>query len=411
MSQSRRSFIKNATLATAGATLLPEFLSASQAELTKALQAANADNKILVVIQMSGGNDGLNCVVPYKNDNYFKLRPKIALAKDDLYVLNDEIGFHPELKVFKEFYDQGILSIINTVGFQNIEKSHIRAMETWQTATGTGDYINRSGWIGKYLDYQCQHHKECRKPHMAVEMDDSLNLALKGNTVKGLAFLDSKRTYEHFNSNFFKEVAKIRDDVHENSQIHFLYKTLSDSLHSVNYIYEKSKIYKSKTSYPLTQFGVDLRTVAELIVANSETKVYYVSLPGFDTHIDQLPKHEKILEKFGSGMKSFIKDLTINKKMNDVMVMCFSEFGRSATENQSDGTDHGSANNVFLINGALKKKGLYNAMPTLAPEMLDDNCLRPTVDFKTIYSTILKRWLNADDKQILGREYGYLDFI
>lgn len=409
MTQSRRSFIKNATLATAGAAMLPEFLTASQLQLAEAMQAANIDNKVLVVIQMSGGNDGLNCVVPFKNDNYYKLRPKISIPKDELYEINDEVGFHSELKVFKDFYDQGILSVINTVGFQNVEKTHIRAMETWQTASGTGDYNNRSGWIGRYLDAGCQ--PTCKKPYMALEMDDALNLALKGAKMKGMAFIDPTRTYNNFNNHFFKEVAKIRDDAPDGTPLHFLYKTLSDSLSSVNHIYERSKIFKSKTPYPLTQFGVDLRTVAELIISNMETKVYYVSIPGFDTHVDQLPKHEKILAKFSEGMKSFVKDLKANRRLEDVMIMCFSEFGRSAKENESEGTDHGSANNVFLINGALKKKGLYNAMPTLANEQLDDNCLRSTIDFKSIYSTILKHWLSADDKHILGREYGYLDFI
>jgi len=407
--QSRRSFIKNATLATAGAAILPEFLSASQMQLSDAMKAANLNNKVLVVIQLSGGNDGLNCVVPFKNDNYYKLRPKIGIPKDELYEINDEVGFHSELKVFKDFYDQGILSVINGVGYQNAEKSHIRAMEIWQTASGTSEFNNRSGWIGRYLDHGCQ--PTCQKPYMAIEMDDALNLALKGDKVKGLAFIDPTRTHNNFNNTFFKEIAKIRDDAADGTPLHFLYKTLADSLYSVNHIYERSKVYKTKTPYPLTQFGVDLRTVAELIISNMETKVYYVSLPGFDTHVDQLPKHEKILAKFSDGMKSFIKDLKANHRLEDVMIMGFSEFGRAAKENNSEGTDHGLANNVFLISGGLKKKGLFNPMPTLANEQLDDNSIRAAVDFKTIYSTILKHWLGADDKHILGKEYGYLDFI
>ncbi|TAH26035.1 MAG: DUF1501 domain-containing protein [Cytophagales bacterium] len=410
MTQSRRKFIKNATLATAGTALLPEFLSASQSQLAEAISRANIDNKVLVVIQLSGGNDGLNCLVPFRNDNYYKLRPKISIPRDEVYEVNDEMGFHSELRIFKDFYDQGILSVINTVGFQNVEKTHIRAMETWQTASGTGDYINRSGWIGRYLDHGCQ-NAACRKPYMALEMDDSLNLALKGDKTKGLAFIDPTRTYNNFNNTFFKEVAKIREDALEGTPLHFLYKTLGDSLASVNHIYERSKVFKTKTPYPLTQFGVDLRTVAELIISNMETKVYYVSLPGFDTHVDQLPKHEKILAKFSDGMKSFIKDLKANRRLEDVMVMVFSEFGRTVKENESEGTDHGLANNVFLLSGSLKKKGLYNPMPSLANEQLDDFCLRSSVDFKTIYSTIIKRWLNAEDKLVLGREYGYLDFI
>jgi uncharacterized protein (DUF1501 family) len=409
MAQSRRNFIKNTGIATAGAALLPEFLKAANPQLLEAIQTANNENRVLVVIQLSGGNDGLNCLVPFKNDNYYKLRPKIGIPRDELYEINDELGFHSELKLFKDFYDQGILSVVNAVGFQNVERTHIRAMETWQTASGTGDYSNRSGWIGRYLDHYCQ--PTCKRPYMALEMDDSLNLALKGDKTKGLAFIDPTRTYNNFNNHFYKEVAKIRDDAPEGTPLHFLYKTLSDSLSSVNHIYERSKVFKTKSPYPLTQFGVDLRTVAELIISNMETKVYYVSLPGFDTHVDQLPKHEKILSRFSDGMKAFVKDLKANRRLEDVMIMCFSEFGRTAKENLSEGTDHGSANNVFMISGSLKKKGIYNPMPTLNPEQLDDNAIRANIDFKSIYATLIKHWLGADDKKILGREYGYQDFI
>jgi uncharacterized protein (DUF1501 family) len=401
---SRRKFIKQSALAAAGSLAVPSFLKSIEAR--GASSFLNADSgKVLVVIQLSGGNDGLNTVVPFKNDIYYKSRPKIAIPADEVLEISKDAGFHPQLKIFKEFYDQGILSVMSNVGYQNAERTHMAAMEAWQTARSGKENIHKTGWIGRYLDENCP---PCKKNYMAIQIDDTVSLALRGEKVKGIAVSDPERSYKNFSSDYFREVASIKDSAPEESSLHFLYQTMEDTMSSIDYIYEKSKVFKTKTAYPLTQFGVDLKTVAELIISNIETKVFYVTLPGFDTHVDQLPKHEKILGKYADGIKSFVKDLKVNNRLNDVMIMTFSEFGRRLDENQSEGTDHGLANNLFLISGGLKKPGLYNAIPNLLE--LDQGGLRPTVDFKNIYATLLKKWLNADDNEILGKQYSYLNF-
>jgi uncharacterized protein (DUF1501 family) len=397
---SRRRFIKKSAAATAGAFIIPDFLKSLKAE-----QSPLPGNKVLVVIQLSGGNDGLNTIVPISNDIYYKSRPKIAIPADEVYEINKDVGFHPQLKVFKEFYDQGILTILNSVGYEEAETSHVAAMEAWQTArTGREDIFDKTGWIGRYLDDNCP---PCKKSHIAIEMNDSVGLALKGEKVKGIAISDPVRTYQNFGDDFFKELVHMKDATAEDSSLHFLYQTMNNSLASVNYIYEKSKIYKSKTSYPLTQFGVDLKTVSELIISGIETKVFYITLPGFDTHVDQLTKHQNILTRYAEGVKAFVKDLSANNRLKDVMIMTFSEFGRSLNENQSEGTDHGLANNVFLINGSLDKPGMYNPMPTL--KELVDGGIQSTINFKNIYATLLKKWLEANDEKILGRSFSYLN--
>ena len=401
---SRRKFIKQSALAAAGTIAVPAFLKSLEAQAASKFAAADS-NKVLVVIQLSGGNDGLNTVIPIKNDIYYKARPKIAIAADDALEFTKDAAFHPQLKVFNEFYDQGILSVVNSVGYQNADRTHSGAMEAWHTARSGKDNIHKTGWIGRYLDENCP---PCKKNYMAVQIDDTVSLALRGEIVKGIAVSDPERAYKNFGNDYFKEVASIKDSAAEGSPIHFLYQTMEDTQSSISYIYEKSKIFKTKTAYPLTQFGIDLKTVAELIISNIETKVFYVTLPGFDTHVDQLPKHEKILAKYADGIKAFVKDLKSNNKMNDVMIMTFSEFGRQLNENESEGSDHGVGNNVFLINGALKKPGLFNAMPNL--EELEFGGLRPAVDFKNIYATLLKKWLNADDNEILGKQYQHFNF-
>lgn len=403
---SRRKFIKQSAFAGTGALMLPGFLKSMEASGAGLLGQAQAGNKVLVVIQLSGGNDGLNTIVPISNDIYYKSRPKIAIPAEDTIQISKEVGFHPELKVFKEFYDQGILSIINSVGYQNASRSHVAAMEAWQTGrTGRENLLSKTGWIGRYLDEGCP---PCKKNYMAIEIDDTVSLALRGDKVKGMAVSDPQRTYNNFEGEFFTEVGSIKDAAPEGSSLSFLYQTMEDTLSSVKYIYEKSKVYKSKTSYPLTQFGIDLKTVAELIISNIETKVFYVTLPGFDTHVDQLPKQEKMLARYAEGIKAFIKDLKSNDRLNDVMVMTFSEFGRRLDENESEGTDHGLANNVFLINGVLKKPGLFNPMPNLLE--VENGGQRPTVDFKGIYATLLKKWLDSDDNAVLGQQYPHLNF-
>jgi len=395
----RKEFIQIGSLATAS-MLLPKFLKAFEGQTMVPL-----GNKVVVILQLSGGNDGLNTVIPVRNDLYYKARPRLGIAKDKALSLTDEVGLNPALTAFKDLYDDGSLSIINSVGYPNPDRSHFRSMDIWHTASQSSEYWNH-GWVGRYLDAQC---KGCDKPTQAIEIDDILSLALKGDNLKGIAVKDPRRLYGTANEKFFKEVMKNHTDEKGEQPVDYLYKTMAETLSSADYIFQQSKMHPTKAEYPKTDLGNSMKTIASLIFSEINTKVYYVSLGSFDTHINQEGQQQRLFTEMNDAVKSFVKDLKANNRFDDVMLFTFSEFGRRVAQNASNGTDHGTANNMFLISGGLKQKGLINPLPDLAD--LDEGDLKYKVDFKNVYATVLNKWLKANDKEILAKQYDYLNFI
>jgi uncharacterized protein (DUF1501 family) len=393
----RKQFIQVGSLATAS-FMLPKFLKAFEKPMM-----VPPGNKVVVVIQFSGGNDGLNTVIPIQNDIYYRERPKLGIAKQDAVQLTGEVGLNPALAAFKDLYNDGTLGILNNVGYPNPDRSHFRSMDIWQTASDSNKYVN-TGWIGRYLDAQCS---GCAKPTQALEIDDILSLALKGETNNGLSFKDPRRLYSTSNEKYFKDIAADHHKGEETAD--YLYKTMSETLSSADYIFQQSKLHPTAETYPATGLGKDLKTIASLIMSDINTKVYYVSLGSFDTHVNQQQQQKKLFTELNDAVKAFTSDLKKNNRFQDVLMMTFSEFGRRVSQNASGGTDHGTANNMFFISGGLKQKGILNAMPNLAD--LNDGDLKHSVDFKNVYATILSNWLGADDTVILGKNNTHLDFI
>ena len=395
----RREFLQVGSLATA-ASMVPNFLKAFE---RKAMVPPG--NKVLVVLQLSGGNDGLNTVIPFRNDLYYKARPKIGISKELTLGLNDEVGLHPALKSFKELYDDGSLSILNGVGYPNPDRSHFRSMDIWHSASQSNEYLY-TGWIGRYLDAQCA---GCDKPTHALEIDDVLSMALKGESAKGLAMRDPRRLFNTSNEKYFKEVVSSYKKHETEQPVDYLYKTMAETVSSADYIYQQSKLHPTSSSYPKTELGRSFQTIASLIFSDINTKVYYVSLGSFDTHINQGAQQQRLFIEMNDSISAFVKDMKTNGRFSDVLITTFSEFGRRVSQNASGGTDHGTANNMFFIGGGMKQKGLLNKMPDLNDLMEGD--LKHQVDFKNVYATILRNWLNADDRKILGKEYGMLQFV
>lgn len=395
----RKQFIQFGSLATAS-LMVPKFLKAFEGPAR-----VMAGNKVVVILQLSGGNDGLNTVIPYRNDLYYKARPRLGIVRDKALSLTDETGLHPALTAFKELYDDGSLGILNNVGYPNPDRSHFRSMDIWHTASQSTEYWNQ-GWVGRYLDAQC---KGCDKPTQAIEIDDVLSLALKGENIKGIAVKDPRRLYGTANEKFFREVMKNHTDEPGEQPVDYLYKTMAETLSSADYIFQQSRLHPSNAEYPKTDLGNSLKTIASLIYSEINTKVYYVSLGSFDTHINQEVQQQRLFTEMNDAVKAFTKDLKEQHRFEDVLLFTFSEFGRRVEQNASGGTDHGTANNMFLVSGGLKQKGVLNAMPDLSA--LNEGDLKYQVDFKNVYATILKKWLNANDEVILSRKYDYLNFI
>jgi uncharacterized protein (DUF1501 family) len=395
----RKEFIQVGSLATAS-LMLPKFLKAFEGKVM-----VPPGNKVVVILQLSGGNDGLNTVIPVRNDLYYKARPKLGIEKTKALLITDEVGLHPALTGFKELYDDGSLGIMNGVGYPNPDRSHFRSMDIWQTGSESSQYFT-TGWVGRYLDAQCS---GCDKPTQAIEIDDVLSLAMKGQNINGIAVKDPRRLYGTANENFFRDVLKNHNNEPGEQPVDYLYKTMAETLSSADYIFLQSRLHPSNAEYPKTDLGNSLKTIASLIFSDINTKVYYVSLGSFDTHVNQDAQQQRLFTEMNDAVKAFIKDLKDNNRFNDVMLFTFSEFGRRVEQNASGGTDHGTANNMFLISGGLKQKGLINTVPDLTD--LDEGDLKYRVDFKNVYATILNKWLNADDQNILGKRFDYLNFI
>ncbi|SDR92401.1 Uncharacterized conserved protein, DUF1501 family [Mucilaginibacter mallensis] len=394
----RRSFIKSSAIVS-GAFLMPAFLKPLEAMAMSELSGY----KNLVIIQLSGGNDGLNTIIPYGNDIYYQKRNTIAINKTDILTLNDMQGLNPNLSALKEIYDQGWMNIINSVGYPNPDRSHFRSMDIWQTGSDANQFLT-TGWIGRYLDSNCQNS------YSAIEVDDTLSLAMKGAKMKGIAVQDPNKLYQTTREPFFKDLVHDHNNADLNEDnLGYLYKTMIETYSSADYIQNTSKTYKVTADYPATPFANQLKTVSKFINSGLKTRVYYVSLSGFDTHVGQQNQQGRQLKIYGDGVAAFIKDLKQSGKLDDTLVMTFSEFGRRVEQNASNGTDHGTANNILIYGGKLKKPGIYNEAPDLAT--LDNGDLKYQIDFRDVYATLLDKWLNVNNSQILTHNFAGLDFV
>jgi uncharacterized protein (DUF1501 family) len=394
----RRNFLRQSTLASS-LLFVPNFVKAFE-QVAK----ASLGYKKLVIVQLSGGNDGLNTIVPFTNDIYYKNRPGISIPKKDLIKVTDDLGFNKSLAPLKNLYDQGYLSIINNVGYPNPNRSHFRSTDIWQTASSANEYLD-TGWVGRYID------RYGKMPYSGIEIDDSLSLIMKGETMNGIATKNPRILFNNTQTPYFKKVLSHQSDQHlSEHNLGYLYKTMIEAKSSAKYIYETSKTYKSKQEYPNNPFGKQLKTTAEFINSNIKSKVYYVSMGGFDTHANQVDRQKRLLSTYSESMEVFVNELKQNDTFKDTLILTFSEFGRRVQQNAVGGTDHGAANNVFIISENLKSKGFYNELPNLANLDANGDIIH-TVDFRSVYATILDKWLQVDDAVILNKSFSKLDFI
>ncbi|MEM6685544.1 MAG: DUF1501 domain-containing protein [Bacteroidota bacterium] len=394
----RRDFLKQASLAST-ALFVPKFVSGFNL-----IDSAVATGKKLVIIQLSGGNDGLNTVVPFRNDMYYKKRPSLAQQKSKLIGITDEIGFHESLVAHSNLYNNGELCVINNVGYPNPNRSHFRATDIWHTASDANEYL-QSGWVGRYLDVTKSNSVD------AIEVDDSLSLLLQGEHTDGIATKNPKLFFRTTQGPYFKRIVEHHDDAHlSEHNLGYLYKTMVTASSSATYLYETSKTFSTKVSYPKNEFSNQLKQVAQFINSGLQTKVYYTSLGGFDTHANQVNKQKRLLKVYDEAIAAFTKDLKQQDSFKDTLILTFSEFGRRVQQNAANGTDHGTANQVFLIGSQLKTQGFYNPMADLSN--LDTNGdLIYDIDFREIYTSVLNNWLNVDASKVMNTSFSGLKIV
>jgi uncharacterized protein (DUF1501 family) len=396
--QSRREFLKSSTLIAAG-TLVPTFL----ARTAWAAKAAAKDS-ILVVVQLTGGNDGLNTVIPFKDDAYYKLRPTIGVPKDQVKKVNDSIGLHPSLDGFAGLLEDKALCVVQGVGYPNPSQSHFRSMDIWQAAS-TAESLTE-GWIGKAL-------KGLQAPafHISGE-NEPAPLALTGAPAR----VPSIRSIEEFQlkmnaasgadrqgqKSLIEAAAKGTMPEPKPGLLDFVRKTALNTYASSQRLQEIGKNYEPKAPYPGTPLANRLRLCAQLIDAGLGARIFYVSLENFDTHANQggiAGTHAQLLGQLSGAVTAFYKDLAARGHEDRVLVMTFSEFGRRAAENGSKGTDHGSGAPMFLVGGKVKA-GLVGEHPSLTK--LEDGNLKHAIDFRTVYAAVLEQWLGVSRKDVLG---------
>ena len=405
----RREFIRRSAggglgfLAFSG--VAPSFLAHSAMAQTP---APERDRSILVVIQLAGGNDGLNTVVPYSDDNYYNLRPRIGL-KEGLIGLNDDLALHPSCQPLHELFDQGQLSIIQNVGYPNPNRSHFRSTEIWETASDS-DEIQHDGWLGRYFDNACagSPKDDLNADPTAVHLSDMIPQSFLSENPQSLFGMKPYGRIDGGNDPADLAYEKLLQSDHGGDNASYLSHTMMNTLVTERRVEQVIARYKPMADYPSDPLARSLRRVAALIHAGLETRVYYVSQGGYDTHANQVDNHARLLSQLSSAMQAFQNDLTAHKKDDQVLTMTFSEFGRRPSENGSAGTDHGTAAPLFVMGSAVKG-GLLGRAPDLNLSHNED--LQFSTDFRSIYSTVLGRWLEADANNILGKAFDPVPFI
>lgn len=416
----RRSFMSRGLVLASAATTVPYFVQRSAAALLPAdyrLVSAPgaADERILVIVQLAGGNDGLNTVVPFRDPAYYKARAAIGIAENRVLKLAKDanVGLHPSLTGFKELYDEGMLSIVQGVGYPNPNRSHFKSMDIWQTAdtSATGN-----GWLGRYFDNDCcgfdASGKATPEPLAGIAIGKEAPLAMQGQLSKPIGF-ESSELFQWLGKGVDAKLMPAYNEINNrgpsdlidaNTNASFLNRTAMDAQIASDQI-RKAVAQRPLVSYPNSDLSRQLQMVASMIRAGLKTRVYYVTIGGFDTHAGQggeNGRHAQLLQQVGSSIKAFYDDLKKQGNDSRVLTLSFSEFGRRVQQNASGGTDHGAAAPMFVI-GPMVRPGVIGNHPSLTN--LDAGDLKYGVDFRSVYAGVLDGWMKSDSKKVLEAAY------
>ena len=407
MAVSRRRFMQ------AGLGMLSVYMAAPHALMLAAqaaeFQSRRSGSKVLVLVQMGGGNDGLNTVIPYGMGQYYALRPVIGIAQDKVLHLNDQVGLNPNMDALQGLFKDGKMAVIQGVGYPSPNRSHFRSIEIWQT--GNPEKIIETGWLGRYLDLS-----DGTNLFTAINVEPSLPKSLASNkcmvpsvaNVNDFAF----RTDPQYRADHDDQLATF-NNVYQSFDlkrpgVDLLRDAGLDANKASEYLQKIVRGYKSDVKYPGNPFGNQLKFISQMLVGGVDAKIFTITHDGFDTHSNQLGVQNRLLKAFSDGIAAFYKDLEAHGLHDDVMIVAFSEFGRRVAENNGRGTDHGTAAPVYVIGNKIKG-GLYGDHPSLVD--LDQGDLKYHIDFRSVYATVLDKWLAADSRQVLGANYDQLPFV
>ncbi|HIE96192.1 MAG TPA: DUF1501 domain-containing protein [Fuerstia sp.] len=383
----RRDFLQRSSLISL-APLLPTVISgAARAAESK------VDDRILVVIQLSGGNDELNTLIPFADENYVKHRKVLRIAENSILKLDDSVGLHPSMKAAADLFENGQLSIVQGVGYPNPNRSHFESMDIWQTARMNSEDRTGHGWLGRAADgYGAEQSSD---PDSVFVGDSEIPVALRGRRANSIS-LNSEDELRLFGSFTRPFAASNGGDLDA-----FIRQTVDASYTAAKRLAESTPA-GGDADYPNSRPGKKLQLLSRMLKLDGGTRVFYVSQGGYDTHSDQLNDHSRLLREFSVSLSAFMKDMKESKLDDRVMVLAFSEFGRRVAENGSHGTDHETAGPVFIA-GPSANNGLQGTYPSLTD--LDEGDLKMTVDFRQVYASILQTWLNVSPAPILNGSF------
>ncbi len=407
----RRAFMKGTggagTLFAMGG-MAPHFLvgTAEAVSKGKAAEEKGKGDHVLVVVQLSGGNDGLNTVVPVGDDVYHKNRFITRIRKESAIKIDDYHGFHPSLDGFGKLLDDGRLAVLQGVGYPNPNRSHFVSMDIWHSAR-PGASRRTTGWLGRYVDGTSGRRGK-RNDVAGIHLGDSRQpLALAGTKVQtpSIQSLEGFKLHTSGDGKLKKAMetgAKV-NRAGGSDLLTFMQRSTASAMGSSERIQEALKDYEPAVKYPNSRLGDQLKTVAQLIEAGMTTRIYYLTHGGFDTHANQAQTHAALLKQLGDAVSAFCFDMKKRGHDKRVALMSFSEFGRRVKENASRGTDHGAAAPLFMAGGAVKK-GLIGKHPSMTD--LDQGDLKFHTDFRKVYATVLDEWLGYDSRKVLGGGFG-----
>jgi len=414
MALTRRSLIGRGALLVASGFLAPSFITRTAMALdgpSSALGPVALDsskkNRILVVLQLSGGNDGINTLIPFADPNYSQLRPSLGFAANEVLHLTDSVGLNPNLSKLKTMYDQGKVAVVQGVGYPNPNRSHFRSMDIWHSARP--DTFERSGWLGRYVS-ACECAQDNALP--AISVGDQLNTMFWTDTtlvpavasIGAFSFLTDTK-YKNDRTFQMQTLQNIYSQAGNWSAYEGLIRrgTLQ-ALAGSDELQKVAASYQSPVQYPANNgLANQLKMVAQVIAGNLGTRLFSVSMGGYDTHANQKPTQDKNLAQLGDALEAFTQDLANMQQQDNVVIMAFSEFGRRVKQNGSGGTDHGTAEPMFII-GNKVQGGLYGTYPSLSD--LDNNGdLKFNADFRSVYAGVLKDVVGADPAPILAGSF------
>ncbi|HWB14551.1 MAG TPA: DUF1501 domain-containing protein [Pirellulales bacterium] len=383
-------------------------LLARAAELSA---GADRNEHVLVVVELAGGNDGLNTVVPFENSLYYKNRPTLGIAKDQVVRLSDQLGLHPRMAALGELFRDGRVAVVQGVGYPEPDRSHFRSMEIWHTAS-TQKQPPTAGWLGRLLDTAPGANDT---PFAGLSLTSSLPQALRADkvAVPVVAQLQSIALGTEGASPREALVRKLATSFRDPKgsggagPVDFMQRQAETVYRAAERLKDAASRYRSSTDYPDTPLGGQLRQAAEIINADLGVRVLFASQDGYDTHAEQADTHAELLGQLSEALSAFDRDLTELKKADRVVLLVFSEFGRRVDENASRGTDHGAASSVFVV-GSPVKGGLLGKYPSL--EQLGDGDLIYNTDFRSVYAGLLD-WLGCPSREVLRGEFAKLELL